>query len=162
MAASFLFEAVFSVMVYQLHYWHFIALCFIQIWSLWVLDRQRELKRKDDKISRAALICSQILILIFAGFMTVQWNSEEENSNLSNALYGVYSDGVHTAEFIGEKISPDELIVSANVAMASPVLAYLPAEYRFYYAGSGQIASYADYGSDQSVYQELCGLRRRG
>ncbi len=150
MAASFLFEAVFSVMVYQLHYWHFIALCFIQIWSLWVLDRQRELKRKDDKISRAALICSQILILIFAGFMTVQWNSEEENSNLSNALYGVYSDGVHTAEFIGEKISPDELIVSANVAMASPVLAYLPAEYRFYYAGSGQIASYADYGSDQS------------
>lgn len=149
-AASFLFEAVFSVMVYQLHYWHFIALCFVLIWTLWVLYLQREAKHKGEKLSGGALALLQAALLVFAVFMTLRWSSPEEKSSLDNALHGLYSDGVHTAEFIGENISPDELIVSANVAMASPVLAYLPAEYRFYYAGSGQIASYADYGSDQS------------
>lgn len=150
MAASFLFEAVFSVVVYQLHYWHFIALCFVLIWAVWVLYAQREKKRKEDRISGAALAGLQILLLIFAGFMTIQWNSEDENSNLDNALHGVYSDGVYAAKYIGENISPDEIIVSANVAMASTVLAYLPTNYQFYFAGNGQITTYADYSEDQS------------
>lgn len=150
MTASFLFEAVFSVVVYQLHYWHFIALCFVLIWAVWVLYVQREKKRKGDRISGAALAGLQILLLIFAGFMMLQWNSEDENSNLDNALHGLYSDGVYTAKYIGENISPDEIIVSANVAMASTVQAYLPADYQFYFAGNGKIATYADYSEDQS------------
>lgn len=150
MVASFLFEAVFSVIVYQLHYWHFIALCFVLIWTLWVLYTQREDQRQGDWIGSGALAGLQIWLLVFAVFMMLQWNSEDESSNLNNALHGLYSDGVNTAEFIGENISSDELIVSVNVAMASPVLACLSQDYRFYFAGNGQMASYADYGKEQS------------
>ena len=150
MAASFLFEAVFSVVIYQLHYWHFIALCFVMIWSIWILYAQREEKRQKDKISGGALAGLQILVLIFAVFMFGRWNSEAEDSNLDNALHGLYSDGVYTAEFIGENISSDAVIVSTNVAMASPVLAYLPRDYQFYFAGTGEIAFYADYRDEQS------------
>lgn len=159
MVASFLFEVIFSVIVYQLHFWHFIALCFVLIWTIWVLYAQREDQKQDgqkqnERISGVALAGLQILLVLFAGFMMLQWNSEEENSNLDNALQGLYSDGVHTAEFIGENISPDEIIVSTNVAIASPVLAYLPADYQFYFGGNGQIASYADYSKEQS--RQVC------
>lgn len=150
MAAAFLFEAVFSVMVYQLHYWHFIALCFVLIWTMWVMYAQRQDRQREDRGSGIALAGLQILLFVFAVFMIMQWNSQEESSNLDNALHGLYSDGVYTAEFIGENISPDEVIVSTNVAMASPVLAYLPSDYCFYFAGNGEIASYADYAEGQS------------
>lgn len=151
MAASFLFEAVFSVMVYQLHFWHFIALCFVLIWTVWVISRQREEKRGDERISGAGLSGLGILLSVFSVFMILQWNSPGESSNLDNAFHGLYSDGVHTAAFIGENIPSDGIIVSTNVAMASPVLAYLPADYQFYYAGNGQAASYANYSQEQSL-----------
>lgn len=150
MTAAFLFEAVFSVIVYQLHFWHFIALCFVLIWAIWILYKQREDKLRNDRISGMALAGLQILLLIFSVFMILQWNSKEEDSNLYNALHGHYSDGMYTAGFIGENISPDEIIVSTNVAVASSVLAYLPTDYQFYFAGSGKIAFYADYGEEQS------------
>lgn len=150
MSAAFLFEAVFSVMVYQLHYWHFIALCFVLIWTMWIMYAQRQDRQREDAGSGIALAGLQILLLVFSIFMIMQWNSEEESSNLDNALHGLYSDGVHTAEFIGENISPDEIIISTNVAMASSVLAYLSSDYDFYFAGNGEIASYADYAEGQS------------
>lgn len=158
MAAAFLFEAVFSVMVYQLHYWHFIALCFVLIWTMWVMYAQRQDRQREDRGSGIALAGLQILLLVFAVFMIMQWNSQEESSNLDNAFHGLYSDGVHTAEFIGENISPDEVIVSTNVAMASPVLAYLSSDYCFYFAGNGEIASYADYAGEQSRQTSVSSL----
>ena len=158
MAAAFLFEAVFSVMVYQLHYWHFIALCFVLIWTIWIMYIQRQDRQREDRSSGVVLAGLQILLLVFAVFMIMQWNSEEESSNLGNALYGLYSDGVYTAEFIGENISPDEVVVSTNVAMASSVLAYLSSDYCFYFAGNGEIASYADYTDGQSKQISVSGL----
>ena len=150
MASAFLFEAVFSVLVYQLHFWHFIALCFAMLWTVWVLYAQRnERQLADDRISGLALGGIQVLVLIFAVAMGLQWNSEGERSNLDNALRGLYSDGVYTAEFMEENISPEEIIVSSNVAMASSVLAYLPKDYQFYFAGNGEPASYADYSESQ-------------
>ncbi len=91
--------------------------------------------------------------------MMVHWDSQEEPSNLGNALHGTYSDGGNTAAFIRENISPDELIISDNIPMASTVLAYLK-DYEFYYAGNGRMESYADWSEEQSKkisYAELLG-----
>ncbi len=156
--SSYLFVAVFSVVVYQLHLWHFISLCFVLIWTMWVLDEQKNEKMLTDRISRQALGGMQVLLLILSVCMFLQWNSQDETSSLNNALYGLYSDGVHTAEFIEENISEQEVIVSANVSMASTVLAYLP-DYQFYFAGTGRITSYADYSTEQErriSFGDLC------
>lgn len=147
-AAAYLFEAVFSVIVYQLHVWHFIALCFVMLWTVWVLYLQKEEKEPSGKIAGIALLGMQVLIVILSGCMFMRWNDKEEASSLENALYGVYSDGVYAAEYIKENISPDALVVSVNVPYASTVLAYLP-EYSFYFAGNGQKESYADWSSEQ-------------
>lgn len=149
MIAAYLFQAVFSVVVYQLHIWHFISLCFVLIWAIWVLYCQKEEKQIEGHLIGATLGGLQILLLILGVCMFFQWNSEDEASSLDNALHGLYSDGVYTAEYIKENISPDELIVSANVPWASTVLAYL-SEYEFYFAGNGQKESYADWSDEQS------------
>lgn len=154
MMAAYLFQAVFSVMIYQLHIWHYLSLCFVFIWALWIMYEQRE-KMETDKereslrITGLALCGLQGLLLVLSVCMFIRWNAKEETSSLENALYGSYSDGSGTAEYIRENIPPDELIVSVNVAQASAVLAYLP-EYDFYYAGNGQKESYADWSEDQS------------
>ncbi|MDO4303754.1 MAG: hypothetical protein Q4D94_07545, partial [Bacillota bacterium] len=73
------------------------------------------------------------------------------------ALHGLYSDGENTADYIRDNISPDELIVSTDIPMASTVLAYLK-DYEFYYAGNGQKETYADWSDEQSAsidYLEL-------
>lgn len=150
MVSAFLFQAIFSVLVYQLHIWHFLSLCFVLIWTLWIMYEQKTEKQTGEQITGAALCGLQILTLILSICMFVRWNAEEESSSLGNALYGSYSDGGKTADFIKENIQPDELIVSVNVPRASTVLAYLP-EYNFYYAGNGQKESYADWSEGQST-----------
>lgn len=149
MIAAYLFEAAFSVVIYQLHIWHFIALCFVMLWMMWVLYLQKEEKEPEGKLAGAALTGLQALLLVLSVCMFMRWNHPEETSSLDNALFGRYSDGVYTAEYIKENIAPDALMVSVNVPYASTVAAYLP-EYVFYFAGNGRIESYADWSDDQS------------
>lgn len=157
MLAAYLFEALFSVVIYQLHIWHFIALCFVLVWTIWVLYLQKEKKGLQKKSIEIVFAGLQVGLLILSLCMFMRWNSEEEASGLPNALHGVYSDGVYTAEYIRENISSKELIVSVNVPYASTVLAYLP-EYVFYFAGNGQAETYADWSVEQSSqigYEQL-------
>ena len=162
MVFAYLFEAVFSVMVYQLHIWHFIALCFDLIWTLWVLDAQRKEKGLTDGVGAGLLLGIQALFLVLCVSMFTQWNSGEETSSLDNALHGLYSDGQGAAEYIEQYIGKEELVFSSNVSMASTVLAWLP-KHRFYFAGNGEMASYADYNEEQEkqvTVEELLNLVR--
>lgn len=136
MAGAFLFEAIFSIMVYQLHIWHYIALCFSLIWFLWV--------------GNSAKLLSEGLLILLGITMFLRWNLPEENSSLLNALSGVYSDGIHVAEYMKENIGTDAVVLSTDVAEASTVQAYLGKEYAFYYAGSLQPVTYAKYSEEQS------------
>lgn len=157
MAAAYLFQAFFSAMVYQLHIWHFLSLCFVFIWMLWTMYGQCAEKRVEDKGIRAALAGLQMLLLVLSASMFLRWNAENETSSLDNALHGMYSDGAGTAGYIRENISSEELIVSVNVPRASTVLAYLP-EYEFYFAGNGQKESYANWSEEQNLeigFEEL-------
>lgn len=150
MLLSYLFQCTFSVMVYQLHIWHYLSLAFTFLWMLWAMQTTAEEKnREKDRIYQAAAGVLQVLVGILAVTMFLHWNSEAEPSNLQQAFYGSYSDGQNAAEFIREEISPDEIIVSTDVPMESTILAYLK-EYRFYYAGSGEITTYADWSEEQS------------
>lgn len=148
MITAYLFEAVFSVVIYQLHIWHFIALCFVLIWMIWVMYQQREEKKIAVKVTKTAFGGLQVLLLVLSVCMFMRWNSQEETSSLENALYGTYSDGIHTAAYINENIEPEELILSVNVPLASTVLAYLP-EYKFYFVGNGKVESYANWSEEQ-------------
>ncbi len=157
LACSVLFQAAFSAVIYQLHLWHYISLGFVFIWAVWVMWEQWAGKGGKDKIGRGGLIGMEILLMLLSVCMFLHWNSREESSNLEQALHGVYSDGGNAAEYIKEHIAPDELIISDNVPMASTVLAYLK-NYKFYYAGSGEPVSYADWSENQSgeiSYQDL-------
>ena len=185
---SFLFQCVFSVMVYQLHIWHYITLAFVFLWMLWSMeataanipksvrttqeegsalvknsqtDAHSECNiyfcktnfRKNSswkyKLYRTSFSALQILLGILAIAMFLHWNSDEETSNLYQALHGSYSDGENAAEFIQENISTDDILISTDVALDSTILAYLD-DYRCYYAGSGKITSYADWSEEQS------------
>ena len=148
LTAAYLFEAVFSVLIYQLHIWHFIALCFVMLWTVWVLYLQKEEVKPVGRVVGIALFGLQALVLVLSVCMFMRWNYKEEASSLDNALHGVYSDGVYTAEYIKQNISPDALMVSVNVPYASTVIAYLP-EYTFYFAGNGQRETYADWSDEQ-------------
>lgn len=148
MASAYLFEAAFSVMIYQLHIWHFIALCFVMLWTIWVLYLQREEKKPEGKVVERALLGTELMVILLSVCMFLRWNDKEESSSLANALSGVYSDGVYAAEYIKENIPRDALIVTVNVPYASTVCAYLP-EYDFYFAGNGQKETYADWSTDQ-------------
>lgn len=146
---TFLFYAAFSALVYQLHIWHYISLGFVLLWAVWVLWKQMEEKNLSDKAGKAKLAFLEALTVLLAVCMFGHWNSQEEPSNLDQALYGMYSDGGNMANFIRENINPEEIIVSDNIPLASTVLAYLN-DYEFYYAGNGQQESYADWSEDQS------------
>lgn len=148
-AGEFVYQVVFSIVVYQLHIWHYIALCFVLIWFLWLGCR------KAGLIGR---ILSEALLILLGVTMFLRWNSPEESSSLANAWQGLYSDGVHTAEYISENIGKEELILSTDVSRASTVLAYLGKEYTFYYAGTGTPESFARYDEQQSreiTYEDL-------
>lgn len=154
-AGAFLFEVIFSIMIYQLHIWHYIAICFVLIWFFWVGSR------KEGRLALGGRILAEGLLILLSVTMFMRWNSPEESSSLKNALNGLYSDGVNAAACIEENLSKEELILSTDVAEASTVAAYLGRGYVFYYAGNLQPASYADYSDEQSStvsYDEL--LRR--
>lgn len=150
MLGSFFFEVVFSIMVYQLHIWHYIALCFVLLWCFWI-----SIGENKEKVGR---YFGEGLLVLLGVFMFLRWNAPEESSSLSNALHGLYSDGVHTAAYIREKIGTEEPIVFTNVTEASTVQAYLGKEYVLYFAGSGEPETYADYTKEQEQeisYEEL-------
>ena len=65
-------------------------------------------------------------------------------------MNGLYSDAEGAAGYIQNNLSEEDIIVTANIPMASTVVAYLP-EYNFYFAGNGQKSSYADWSEEQSV-----------
>lgn len=150
---EFLYQAVFSIVVYQLHIWHYIAICFTLLWFMW-------LGCGSEKAGRAGRMLAELFLVVLSVAMFLRWNSEEESSSLANALCGIYSDGVSAAEYISEHIDKEELIVSDNVSEASTVLAYLGRGYQdsFRYAGTGTSETFARYNEEQSreiTYEEL-------
>lgn len=150
MILSFLFQCIFSVMVYQLHIWHYISLAFVFLWMLWTMKTTAEEKDLDkDKWYRLSIRGLQIALGVLVIAMFLHWNSDEEPSNLQQALHGSYSDGQNAAEFIQEHIDPTEILISTDVPLDSTILAYLK-NYQFYYAGSGKLTSYADWSKEQS------------
>lgn len=162
MVGTFLFQAVFSILVYQLHIWHYIAIAFTLIWVFWLGGSREEGERTVPKRTRcfnvSCRILSEIVLILLSVTMFLRWNSPEESSSLSNALFGVYSDGVNVADYIRENVDQEELILSTDVAESSTVLAYLGKDYTFYYAGNGKKATYADYAEEQKQvisYDEL-------
>lgn len=164
-AGAFLFEALFSIMVYQLHIWHYIALCFVLVWFVWICFGEDGIRRREGKdgLFLVSRIASEALLGLLAVLMFVNWNGKEESSSLSNALFGVYSDGKNAASYIRENVPEDELVFSTNVSEASTVLAYLGPDYTFYFVGSLQPECYADYREGQSrriSYEELTGWIR--
>lgn len=159
---TFLFFATFSALVYQLHIWHYISLGFVLLWAVWVLWKQIGEKNISDKTSKVILVFLEGQVVLLAICMFGHWNSQDEPSNLNNALHGIYSDGGNAAAFIRENIDSEEIIVSDNIPLASTVVAYLK-DYEFYYAGNGKKESYADWSEDQSKvigYEELLGWAR--
>ena len=148
MIGSFLFQAVFSVLVYQLHIWHFISLCFVYVWMLWIWHWQGGQKKLLDKPTHGIILLAEFWLVILALCMFARWNSPDESSGLGNALHGLYSDGRNTADFISQNISREEILISTDVPMASTVLAYL-GDYDCYYAGNGAKVTYADYSEEQ-------------
>ena len=162
MVGTFLFQAVFSILVYQLHIWHYIAIAFTFIWFLWLGGSREEGERTVPKRTRcfnfSCRILSEIELILLSVTMFLRWNFPEESSSLSNALFGVYSDGVNVAAYIRENVNQEELILSTDVTESSTVQAYLGKDYTFYYAGNGKKATYADYAEEQKQvisYDEL-------
>lgn len=153
MTGTFLFQAVFSILVYQLHIWHYIAIGFALIWFFWLGNRKDQGKEVASKMNRylnlSCRILSEVILLLLSVTMFLRWNAPEESSSLKNALFGVYSDGVNAAAYIRENVDSEELILSTNVSESSTVQAYLGKDYTFYYAGSGEKATYADYAEEQ-------------
>ena len=148
-AGMFLFEVIFSIMVYQLHIWHYIAICFALIWCLWLGNCKGGLLLR---------ILSEGFLILLAVTMFIRWNAPEESSSLNNAFCGLYSDGVNAADYIRDNISKEELIFSTDVPDSSTVLAYLGRDYTFYYAGNQKPETYANYSDDQRTvvsYHEL-------
>lgn len=153
MASTFLFQSVFSILVYQLHIWHYIAIAFTLIWFFWLGSSREKGEKTVPKRTRcfnvSCRILSEMVLILLSVTMFLRWNSPEESSSLSNALFGVYSDGVNVATYIRENVDPEELILSTDVSECATVQAYLGKVYTFYYAGSGQKATYADYTQEQ-------------
>lgn len=153
MAGTFLFQAVFSILVYQLHIWHYIAIAFTLIWFFWLGGSKEEGEETVPKRTRffnvSCRILSEIVLTLLSATMFLRWNAPEESSSLKNALSEVYSDGVNVADYIRENVDQEELILSTDVAESSTVLAYLGKDYTFYYAGNGKKATYADYAEEQ-------------
>lgn len=159
MAGTFLFEAVFSIMVYQLHIWHYIAIAFTLIWFLWLGNDSCTEDGKEKK--KLKIVCrglSEGMLILLSCSMFLRWNAPEESSSLANALCGLYSDGVNAAAYIRGNIAQEELVFSTDVSESATVQAYLGRDYTFYYAGSQKPEVYADYTQEQQTavsYEEL-------
>lgn len=158
MAGAFLFETVFSIMVYQLHIWHYIAIAFALIWFLWLGNYPGEDTGETDKIKLLRRGLSEGMLILLSCSMFWRWNAPEESSSLVNALGGLYSDGVNVAAYMKENVGPEELVFSTDVSESATVQAYLGKEYTFYYAGNQKPAVYSDYTQEQKAvvsYGEL-------
>lgn len=159
MTGTFLFETVFSVMVYQLHIWHYIMIGFALIWFFWTAESGRDADCGGRRgLAVLCRVLPEIILILLSVTMFMRWNSPEESSSLKNALYGTYSDGVNAADYIRQNVAEDELIFSTDVSECSTVLAYLGREYTFYYAGNQKQVTYADYTDEQKktvTYGEL-------
>lgn len=139
------FQIVFSVFVYELNIWHFLILDFVILWTLWVINAET---KSRNRIGECAYWTSQIFLALIGLLMFFHWNTPV-GSNLQNALSGSYSDGYNAANYIKNNISTEELIVEVNIPFASTIWGYLP-DYRPYYAGNGQVSTYADWSETQS------------
>lgn len=137
------FQVVFSVFVYELNIWHFLALIYVLIWTVWVY-------RLDSKVENAKIpgFAVQGLLFVLVVFTFVRWNYEEEPSSLKNAVAGVYSNSVEAAEFLENNISPNELIVADGAPYVGSIFGYA-AEYRFCLASTGEETSYSDWSEKQ-------------
>lgn len=168
-AGSFFFEALFSELIYQLHIWHYIAMCFVLLWFVWVAGSKGQSSKYSltqpaepqdtpaaegrDKRKWGFLISYtvlQIVLIVLSISMFIHWNSEEEPSNLANALYGTYSGGKAAAEYIQEHLPSGAVIISTDVARASTVAAYLKDD-TFYYAVEMAPRSYATWSASEEA-----------
>ncbi|MBP3457795.1 MAG: hypothetical protein J6K58_01135 [Lachnospiraceae bacterium] len=162
MVGTFLFQAVFSILVYQLHIWHYVAIGFTLIWFFWLGNHKEADGGTASGRNRFPYffcrVLSEVVLILLSVTMFLRWNEPEESSSLKNALSGVYSDGVNVASYIRENVDSEELILSTNVSESSTVQAYLGKDYTFYYAGNGEKATYADYANEQKktiTYDQL-------
>ncbi len=160
----FTFQVIFSLLIYQLHIWHYITLCFTVIWCFWVgYDKRNKVikeypKNTINKLGAFGNILGELLLCVLGITMLFMWISPEEPSNLNNALNGLYSDGINTAQYIKDNIEEKELIVSTDVSEAASVVAYLNRDYRIYFAGNGEAETFSSYREDQNApitYEEL-------
>lgn len=141
------FQVVFSVIIYELNIWHFLSLVFVLLWTFWVSDKNSWVYNKWHQgiyyLTQAFLICLGLQ-------MFIHWTGPV-GTNLPNAIQGTYSDACNTARFIKDTIASDEIIVEVNVPYASTLWGYLPG-YKAYFAGNGEIVTYADWSENQSQY----------
>ena len=152
MLGSLLFQCVFSLMVYELYITHFISLCFVFIWMIWVLCDKEEVEETEEKrivAGKAAGYVLQGAFLVFVGFLLVKWSSPEEAFGIRNAWSGLVSDGENAAVYLEENLSADELIVTVNVPYTSTIWGFAK-QYKTYFAGSGEAVSYADWSEEQT------------
>lgn len=155
-AFGYAFQAVFSVMVYGLHIWHFISVAFLLYWMGWILQAESDRKLRSEgaitdlkrKLVFVAKYALNILMIVFAIGAFMHWNSDEETSNLHEAIHGTYSNAQDAAEFIGNNIDTDALIISTNVACDISMLPYLD-EYQFVYAATGEPCTHATFAGDE-------------
>lgn len=154
LGTTILFQSIFSCVVYELNIFHFISLCFVYIWMVWVYawkkeEKENSLSEIGAKIEKGVNFSAALWIGVVAIFMFVRWNSPEETHSLDNALNGSYSDGANTAKYIEDNLSEDEVLVTTDVALASTIWGFAE-EHRAYYAGSGKETSYADWSEEQT------------
>lgn len=145
--STWLFQVIFSALVYQLHMWHYLILGAVALWTVWLYLDDSDYFGKGKLIGYGKYgVQIMIGVLCIAGFC--HWNSEAESSSLKGALYGVYSGGKDAARFIRENMDKEDIIISTDVAFDSTILAYLPG-YTFIYAGTLEKESYADWTEKQ-------------
>lgn len=149
-AGTVVFQVLFSVIIYELNIWHFLSLVFVLIWTLWVSDKK---DNRDNKWQKGMYYFTQGFLIVFGLQMFIHWTGPVV-SNLPNALHGSYSDAYNAAVCIKNEVSTDEVIIETNVPYASTIWGYLP-EYSAYFAGSGEVVSYANWSEEQSQYISL-------
>ena len=154
----FVFQVIFSLMIYQLHIWHYIMLCFTIIWSFWLgCDKRNAAEYPEEKkipyakAGKAVSVMAQLVLVVLGVTMFLMWISPEEPSNIANAYNGLYSDGKNTAAYIKENVDAEELIITTDVSEAASVVAYLNRDYRFYFAGNGEAETFSSYRNEQNA-----------
>lgn len=154
---SYAYMSIFSIVVYGLHIWHFISLAFSFFWMVWMMQIDVDKRLEKEKSSTSSLqkwliICARYvlngLVVLFAVCCFLHWNSEDEPSNLQEALHGVYSNAGEAAAFLQKNVPRDALIVSTNAAFDSSVLAFLDG-YEMHFATNGMLVNHAIYAGEE-------------